>query len=209
MRASLSLLLASAVVPLLPLPAPAAEVCSSSQSTVAETGCVIAALKTMDQTLEKALARVAKILGFRVLVCDAREIFATGRRFPMADEVRVTWPGPVFDDRGAELGSRDAVCILTHDPKFDVPAVKGALATSVGYIGVMGSRRTHSHRLERLAEAGIDDPADLARLMSPVGLDIGARTPEETAISICAEIISARTGRAARPLRDTEGPIHR
>ena len=152
---------------------------------------------------------MAKILGFRVLVCDAREIFATGRRFPMADEVRVTWPGPVFDDRGAELGSRDAVCILTHDPKFDVPAVKGALATSVGYIGVMGSRRTHSHRLERLAEAGIDDPADLARLMSPVGLDIGARTPEETAISICAEIISARTGRAARPLRDTEGPIHR
>ena len=156
-----------------------------------------------------ALARVAKILGFRVLVCDAREIFATGRRFPMADEVRVTWPGPVFDDRGAELGSRDAVCILTHDPKFDVPAVKGALATSVGYIGVMGSRRTHSHRLERLAEAGIDDPADLARLMSPVGLDIGARTPAETAISICAEIIAARTGRAARPLRDTEGPIHR
>ena len=156
-----------------------------------------------------ALARVAKILGFRVLVCAAREIFATGRRFPMADEVRVTWPGPVFDDRGAELGSRDAVCILTPDPKFDVPAVKGALATSVGYIGVMGSRRTHSHRLERLAEAGIDDPADLARLMSPVGLDIGARTPEETAISICAEIISARTGRAARPLRDTEGPIHR
>lgn len=156
-----------------------------------------------------ALARVAKILGFRVLVCDAREIFATGRRFPMADEVRVAWPGPVFAERGAELGSRDVVCVLTHDPKFDIPAVKGALATSAGYIGVMGSRRTHAHRLERLAEAGVDDPADLARLMSPVGLDIGARTPEETAISICAEIISARTGREARPLRDTEGPIHR
>ena len=115
-----------------------------------------------------ALARVAKILGFRVLVCDAREIFATGRRFPMADEVRVTWPGPVFDDRGAELGSRDAVCILTHDPKFDVPAVLGALATRVGYIGVMGSRTTHLRRMERLTEAGVTDQADIDRLTMPV-----------------------------------------
>ena len=155
-----------------------------------------------------ALAKVAKVLGYRVTVCDAREIFATRRRFPMADEVRVTWPGPMFDERGHTLGGRDAVCILTHDPKFDVPAIDGALRTTVGYIGVMGSRRTHATRLERLAEAGIDRPDQLARLMSPIGLDLGARTPEETAISICAEIIACRTGRTATSLRDSAGPIH-
>jgi len=155
-----------------------------------------------------ALAKVAKVLGYRVTVCDAREVFATRRRFPMADEVRVTWPTPMFDERGEELGSRDAVCILTHDPKFDVPAVQGALATGVGYIGVMGSRTTHDKRIERLAEAGVTDRDDLGRLMSPIGLDIGARTPEETAVSICAEIIARRTGRVAPSLRDGEGPIH-
>jgi xanthine dehydrogenase accessory factor len=126
----------------------------------------------------------------------------------MADEVVVSWPAPVFTERGAQLGPRDAVCILTHDPKFDVPAIQGALATNVGYIGVMGSRRTHTKRLERLAEVGIDAPCDLDRLMSPIGLDLGARTPEETAISICAEIIARRTGRAARSLRDSTGSIH-
>lgn len=155
-----------------------------------------------------ALARVAKVLGYRVTVCDAREIFATRRRFPMADDVKVTWPSPVFDEHGDELGPRDAVCILTHDPKFDVPAVTGALATRVGYIGVMGSRSTHERRMERLAEAGVTDPDDLDRLMSPIGLDIGARTPEETAVSICAEIIARRTGRSVPSLRDGEGAIH-
>jgi xanthine dehydrogenase accessory factor len=155
-----------------------------------------------------ALAKVAKVLGYHVTVCDAREIFATRRRFPMADEVRVTWPGPVFAERGHMLTSRDAVCILTHDPKFDVPAVQGALATNVGYIGVMGSRKTHAKRLERLADVGVTDERELGRLMSPIGLDIGARTPEETAISICAEIIARRTGRAAPSLRDGDGPIH-
>ncbi len=155
-----------------------------------------------------ALAKVAKVLGYRVTVCDAREIFATRRRFPMADEVRVTWPGPMFDERGAALTSRDAVCILTHDPKFDVPAVQGALATRVGYIGVMGSRTTHAKRMQRLAEMGVTEQRDLDRLMSPIGLDIGARTPEETAISICAEIIARRTGRVAPSLRDGAGPIH-
>ena len=154
-----------------------------------------------------ALARVAKILGYRVIVCDAREVFATRRRFPMADEVKVTWPTPVFDEHGHELGPRDAVCILTHDPKFDVPAVRGALATRVGYIGVMGSRSTHERRTERLLEAGVTDE-ELARLMSPVGLDIGARTPEETAVSICAEIIARRTGRNVPSLRDADGAIH-
>ncbi|MEZ5215613.1 MAG: XdhC/CoxI family protein [Ilumatobacteraceae bacterium] len=155
-----------------------------------------------------ALARVAKVLGYRVTVCDAREVFATKRRFPMADEVLVTWPGRIFEERGSTLGPRDAVCILTHDAKFDVPAVQGAVATRVGYVGVMGSRRTHERRLERLAEVGVTDPAVLSRLHSPIGLDIGGRTPEETAISICAEIIASRTGRSARALRATDGPIH-
>ena len=140
-----------------------------------------------------ALGRVAKVLGYRVTVCDAREIFATKRRFPMADEVMVTWPTPMFEKRGNTLGPRDAVCILTHDPKFDVPAVQGALSTSVGYIGVMGSRKTHNKRLERLAEVGVNSPEQLSRLMSPIGLDLGGRTPEETAIAICAEIIARRT----------------
>lgn len=154
-----------------------------------------------------ALSRVAKVLGYRVVVCDAREVFATRRRFPAADEVVVTWPAPMFAKRGHQLSPRDAVCILTHDPKFDVPAVQGALATRVGYIGVMGSRKTHGKRTERLREVGVSDEL-LDRLLSPIGLDLGARTPEETAISICAEIIARRTGRAAPSLRDATGPIH-
>jgi len=154
-----------------------------------------------------ALARVAKVLGYRVTVCDAREVFATKRRFPMADAVRVTWPTPIFEELGHELTPRDAVCILTHDPKFDVPAVQGALATRVGYIGVMGSRKTHTKRMERLTDVGVDE-VDLARLMSPIGLDLGARTPEETAVSICAEIIARRTGKGVPSLRDSSGPIH-
>ena len=155
-----------------------------------------------------ALAKVAKVLGYRVTVCDARSVFATTRRFPMADEVVVDWPDRLLERIGPSLGPRDAVCVLTHDPKFDVPAIVGALATEVGYIGVMGSRRTHAKRMARLAEAGVDTPEQLARIMSPIGIDIGARSPEETAISICAEIISTRTGRLGPSLRDTDGPIH-
>ena len=155
-----------------------------------------------------ALGRVAKVLGYRVTVCDAREVFATKRRFPMADEVVVSWPAPMFERRGNTLGPRDAVCILTHDPKFDVPAVQGALATRVGYIGVMGSRKTHTKRLERLAEVGVNSPDDLSRLMSPIGLDLGGRTPEETAVAICAEIIARRTGHTATSLKNTSGSIH-
>jgi xanthine dehydrogenase accessory factor len=154
-----------------------------------------------------ALAKVAKVLGYRVTVCDARQVFATRRRFPMADEVLVAWPDEVFTQHGAALGARDAVCILTHDPKFDVPAIQGALRSSVGYIGVMGSRKTHAKRLERLAEVGLTND-DLARVHSPIGLDIGARTPEETAISICGEIVATRTGRSARSLSQTTGAIH-
>jgi xanthine dehydrogenase accessory factor len=152
---------------------------------------------------------VAKVLGYRVIVCDAREVFATVRRFPMADEVVVDWPNRLLDRVGPGLGPRDAVCVLTHDPKFDVPAIRGSLVTRVGYLGVMGSRRTHAKRSIRLAEVGIVNDDDLARIHAPIGLDIGARTPEETAISICAEIIACRTGRTAPSLRDSDGPIHR
>ncbi len=154
-----------------------------------------------------ALARAAKLLGYHVTVCDAREVFATPARFPMADEVVCEWPNRHLEQLGVELGPRDAVCVLTHDAKFDVPALVAALDTNVGYLGAMGSRRTHAKRVERLKEAGVADK-DLERVMAPIGLDIGARTPEETAVSICAEIIARRTGRTAPSLRDSEGPIH-
>jgi xanthine dehydrogenase accessory factor len=154
-----------------------------------------------------ALARVAKVLGYRVTVCDARPVFATRQRFPAADEVVVDWPHRLLEKVGPTLGPRDAVCVLTHDPKFDVPAVIEALKTDAGYLGAMGSRRTHDDRTRRLREEGVTD-AELARVMSPIGLDIGARTPEETAVSICAEIIASRTGRRAPSLRDASGPIH-
>lgn len=155
-----------------------------------------------------ALARVAKVLGYKVVVCDARRVFATRKRFPMADEIRVEWPDDVFDAYGPKLRPTDAVCVLTHDTKFDVPAVVRALQTDVGYIGVMGSRRTHAKRVDRLREVGVGDEG-LARLMAPIGLDIGGRTPEETAVSVVAEIVAVRAGRAAPSLRDSDGPIHR
>ena len=155
----------------------------------------------------RALASVAKVLGYRVVVCDARAVFATRQRFPMADEVVNEWPNRYLEKVGDELGARDAVCVLTHDSKFDVPAIVGSLATRVGYLGAMGSRKTHARRTERLREAGVTDD-ELARIHAPIGLDIGARTPEETAVSICAEIIGARTGRQAQALRDATGPIH-
>jgi len=154
-----------------------------------------------------ALVKVAKVLGYRVTVCDARAVFATHQRFPEADEVVVDWPDRFLAKVGPDLGPRDALCVLTHDHKFDVPAITAALETGVGYLGAMGSRRTHADRIQRLREAGVDD-GGLGRLMAPVGLDIGARTPEETAISICAEIISARTGRPAPSLSAGDGPIH-
>lgn len=154
-----------------------------------------------------ALARAGKLLGYRVTVCDARATFATVNRFPMADEVVNDWPDRFLAKVGPELGSRDAVCVLTHDLRFDVPAILAALGTQVGYLGAMGSRRTHEARIRRLREAGVTD-RDLARLHAPIGLDVGARTPEETAIAICAEIVATRTGRRGGPLRNSEGPIH-
>lgn len=155
-----------------------------------------------------ALARVAKVLGYRVTVCDARPVFATAARFPMADELVVDWPNRLLEKVGPTLGQRDAICVLTHDPKFDVPALTEGLKTAAGYIGAMGSRRTTDDRNARLVAEGITT-ADLERIKAPVGLDIGARTPEETAVSICAEIIALRTGREAPSLTDSDGPIHR
>jgi xanthine dehydrogenase accessory factor len=154
-----------------------------------------------------ALVRVAKVLGYLVTVCDARPAFATATRFPQADEVVVDWPDRHLTAVGPDLGPRDAVCVLTHDPKFDVPAIVAALRTRCGYLGAMGSRRTHAERVARLREAGVGDD-ELARVMGPIGLAIGARTPEETAVSICAEIIALRTGLRAPSLRDSDGPIH-
>ena len=155
-----------------------------------------------------ALARVAKVLGYTVIVCDARKVFATEQRFPMADEVIVAWPDEVFKRFGTRLGPNDAVCILTHDPKFDIPAVLRSVETKVGYIGAMGSRRTHAKRCDLLREAGATEE-HIKRLMAPIGLDIGSRTPEETAVSVVAEIIALRTNTPAVSLRDSEGPIHR
>ena len=152
-----------------------------------------------------AVARVGKFLGYRVIVCDARAVFATRERFPSADEVVVAWPDEFL--KTAEVDARSVICVLTHDPKFDVPVLKEALNTPAGYIGAMGSRRTHNNRTARLKEEGVTDEG-LARISSPVGLDVGARTPEETAIAIAAEIIALRTGHSGGRLAERSGPIH-
>jgi xanthine dehydrogenase accessory factor len=152
-----------------------------------------------------AVAREGKFLGYHVTVCDARPVFATPKRFPEADEVVVKWPHKFLAE--VEVDERTVICVLTHDPKFDVPLLEVALRTPAGYIGAMGSRRTHEDRLERLREAGVSE-AELARLRSPIGLDLGARTPEETAVSIAAELIQLRWGGSGRPLTETDGRIH-
>ncbi len=157
-----------------------------------------------------ALVRVARLLSYRVTVCDARATFATTKRFPDADEVVAEWPHRYLRSVAAELGPRDAVCVLSHDIKFDVPALQAALDSRAGYIGAMGSRRTHDQRLDRLRKVGVDDEG-LARIHSPIGLELGARTPEETAVAIVAEIVATRylgPGAEVRSLRDTAGPIH-
>ncbi|HEV2254585.1 MAG TPA: XdhC/CoxI family protein [Streptosporangiaceae bacterium] len=152
-----------------------------------------------------AVARVGKFLGYHVTVCDARQVFATKSRFPDADEVIVEWPHRFL--AGTSIDNRTVICVLTHDPKFDVPLLEVALRTPAGYIGAMGSRRTHDDRIERLREVGLTE-AELARLRSPIGLDLGARTPEETAVSIAAELIQLRWGGSGQPLTATEGRIH-
>jgi xanthine dehydrogenase accessory factor len=152
-----------------------------------------------------AVARAGKFLGYHVTVCDARPVFATRARFPDADEVVVQWPHRYLAD--TPVDERTVICVLTHDPKFDVPVLEVALRTRAGYIGAMGSRRTHEDRLARLREAGLGEE-EIARLRSPIGLDLGARTPEETAVSVAAELIQLRWGGSGRPLTDTAGRIH-
>jgi xanthine dehydrogenase accessory factor len=157
-----------------------------------------------------AMVRLGAYLGYRVTVCDARAVFATKGRFPDADEVIVDWPHRYLVKQAEEgkIDHRTVIAVLTHDPKFDVPVLEVALRLDVAYVGAMGSRRTHDDRLARLREAGLSD-ADLARLSSPIGLDLGARTPEETAVSIAAEIIALRWGGRGERLAHSEGPIHR
>ena len=157
-----------------------------------------------------AVARLGSFLGYRVTVCDARAVFATASRFPSADEVIVDWPHRYLSGEAAagRIDDRTVICLLTHDPKFDVPLLEVALRLpEIGYIGAMGSRRTHDDRLKRLREAGLTE-VELARLASPIGLDLGARTPEETAVSIAAEIIAQRWGGAGQRLSTVAGPIH-
>jgi xanthine dehydrogenase accessory factor len=157
-----------------------------------------------------AVARVGAFLGYRVTVCDARPVFATAKRFPDAHEVVVDWPHRYLQaeaDAG-RIDERSVLCVLTHDPKFDVPLLEVALRLPVAYVGAMGSRRTHEDRLARLEEAGLAKE-EIARLSSPIGLDLGARTPEETAISIAAEIIAGRWGGTGERLSGSDGPIHR
>jgi xanthine dehydrogenase accessory factor len=156
-----------------------------------------------------AMARMGSYLGYHVTVCDARPVFATASRFPDAEEVVVDWPHRYLTAQ-AEAGRvdrRTVIAVLTHDPKFDVPLLEVALGLDVGYVGAMGSRRTHDDRLKRLQEAGMSD-TDLEKLSSPIGLDLGARTPEETAVSIAAEIIALRWGGGGQRLASLQGRIH-
>ncbi|MGK5728560.1 XdhC family protein [Streptomyces sp. URMC 124] len=153
-----------------------------------------------------ALVRTGKFLGYHVTVCDARPVFATRARFPEADDVVVDWPHRYL--RRTAVDGRTVLCVLTHDARFDVPLLKEALRLPVAFVGAMGSRRTHADRNRRLREAGVTD-RELDRLRSPIGLDLGARTPEETALSIAAEIVAARRGGTGVPLTGSDAPIHR
>jgi xanthine dehydrogenase accessory factor len=151
------------------------------------------------------VANVASDIGYRVTICDAREPFVKSERFSKNAEVVVDWPDRYL--AGQELGPRDVILVFTHDPKFDEPALIAALATGAGYLGALGSRRTQRRRVERLRDAGLDEQS-ITRIHAPCGLDVGARTPSETAISILAEVIAVRTGRTGESLRETSGPIH-
>jgi xanthine dehydrogenase accessory factor len=153
----------------------------------------------------RAMARIGKYLGYRVTVVDARPVFATKQRIPDADEVIVAWPDEFLEQ--ARVDERTALIILTHDVKFDIPVIQVALRKNAGYIGAMGSRRTHANRVAELRAAGVSDD-DLARISAPIGLDIGARTPEETAISIAAEIVALRENRRGGRLSESTLPVH-
>ncbi|MEU6759294.1 XdhC/CoxI family protein [Streptomyces sp. NPDC046685] len=152
-----------------------------------------------------ALVRIGKFLGYRVTVCDARPVFATKTRFPEADEIVVDWPHRYLES--TDVDGRTVLCVLTHDAKFDVPLLELALRLPVAYVGAMGSRRTHEDRNKRLREVGVTE-LELARLRSPIGLDLGARSPEETALSIAAEIVANRRGGTGAALTGARIPIH-
>ncbi|MEO6884964.1 MAG: XdhC/CoxI family protein [Jatrophihabitantaceae bacterium] len=152
-----------------------------------------------------AVARIGSFLGYRVTVCDARATFATAKRFPEADEVVVEWPHRYLQN--TTVDPRTVVCVTTHDWKFDVPLLELALRMPLAYVGALGSRRTHEDRLAKLRERGLTEE-ELARLHSPIGLDVGARTPEQTAVSIAAEIIQQQWGGTGLPLRELDVPIH-
>ena len=153
-----------------------------------------------------ALAAASSLLGYHVTVCDARPLFATPQRFPSADEVVVAWPSEYL--RSTHTDSRTVICVLTHDEKFDIPLLEEALRLPVAFVGAMASRSTHERRIRALEDAGVS-AARIARLHSPIGLDIGGSTPQETAVSILAEVIASRTGAAGASLRSQTGPIHR
>ncbi|MET8762535.1 XdhC family protein [Lentzea sp. NPDC004782] len=153
-----------------------------------------------------AVAEIGRFLGYHVTVCDARPVFATPERFPAADEVVVDWPHRYL--ASTRTDSSTAVVVLTHDPKFDIPVLVEALDRPLAFVGALGSRRTHAERLERLREAGVP-PAALARLRSPIGLDLGGRSPAETAVSIAAELVALRHGGTGLPLSSLSSPIHR
>lgn len=158
-----------------------------------------------------ALARQGRLLGYHVTVCDARPAFTTAERFPAAHLVHVQWPDRYLQQQAAagELDARSVVCVLSHDARFDVPVLAAALQLDVAYVGAMGSRRSHEVRMAALRAAGLTN-AQLQRLHSPIGLDLGAAGPEETALSVCAEVVASRSGAAATglPLRELSGPIH-
>jgi xanthine dehydrogenase accessory factor len=153
----------------------------------------------------RATAAIGKFLGYRVTVCDARSAFLTRTRFPEADELVVRWPDEFLAE--ATVDRRTAICILTHDPKFDVPLLEVALATDAGYVGAMGSRRTDQERTRELRARGAG-AEQLARIRGPIGLDIGARTPQEVAVAIAGEIISTRSGADGGFLRERSGAVH-
>ncbi|MET9882943.1 XdhC/CoxI family protein [Streptomyces sp. NPDC006430] len=152
-----------------------------------------------------ALVRIGKFLGYHVTLCDARPVFATKDRFPEADEIVVAWPHRYLE--ATEVDGRTVLCVLTHDAKFDVPLLELALRLPVAYVGAMGSRRTHEDRNARLRAVGVTE-LELARLRSPIGLDLGARSPEETALSIAAEIVANRRGGSGVALTGAHIPIH-
>jgi len=154
----------------------------------------------------EALVPLGAGLGYRVTVCDARPVFAAAGRFPAAEQVVRCWPDEFL--RRTPVDATTAICVLTHDPKFDIPLLLAALNTAAGYVGAMGSRRTHAERVARLSELGVSE-AELSRLSAPIGLDLGARTAAETALSIAAELVAHRRGGTGARLVEMDTSIHR